>query len=230
MAKFIAGPVASEIRGSIGGTVFTRNRYGAVMRLRVKPVVSTTEYATAAKARLATHTQGWQALTAAQKLAWDEYARATPRVGALGEQQILTGHVMYVGINTRLDVAAVGNLTDPPVGTPPTPLETMTLTGDIGAGDVSCVFSATPLGANDQLWIQACAVSSSGINYVKNLLRWVATSPGAQATPYVFGAVLQARIGDMQVGMTLHALVSVFNNLTGLVSAPLQHRVVVTST
>ncbi len=230
MAKFIPGAAVSEIRGKLGGIVFTRTRYGAIARQFVKPVVSTTEYATNAKARLGAATQAWQGLTGAQKLAWTEFAAGRPVIGALGEQQILTGHVAYVGIRTRMALAGVALLTDPPVGTPPLPLTSLTLTADIGAGDVEVAFTATPTGATEQLWIWACAVSSSGINYITNLLRYITTSPGATASPYVFQAPLEARIGALQVGMTMHVLVSVFDNATGLISAPLRDRVLVTTT
>lgn len=230
MAKYVPGPLISEFRGKLGGIVGTRNRYGAVIRVWVKPVVSTTEYATNAKARLGAATQAWQALTGAQKLAWTEFAASRPVIGALGEQQILTGHVAYVGVRTRMALAGVALLTDPPVGTPPLPLTSLTLTADIGAGDVEVAYTATPLAATEQLWIEACAVSSSGINYITNLLRWITTSPGAAASPYVFQAPLEARIGALQVGMTCHVMVSVFDNATGLLSAPLRDRVLVTTT
>lgn len=230
MAKFIPGPTVSEVRGKVGGVVYTRNRYGAIMRTFVKPTVSTTEYATNAKARLSAATQAWQGLSASEKLSWGEYAAGNPVMGALGEQQILTGHVAYVGIRTRMALAGVALLTDPPVGTPPMPLTSLTLTADIGIGDVEVAFTATPLGATEQLWLKACAVSSSGINYVENLFRYIGTTPGAQASPWVFSALLEARIGTLQVGMTVHVQCAVFDNATGLLSAPLRDKAVVVST
>lgn len=230
MAKFLPGPVVSEVRGSVGGTTFTRNRFGPVMRQRVKPVVSTTEYALAAKARMTTETQAWQGLTAAQKLAWNEYAAGNPIVGSLGEQQIGTGHIAFVGINTRIAMVGTGALLVPPVGTPPAPLSGLTLTADIGAGNVEVAYTPTPTGATERLWIRACVVSSSGINYVSNLLRWIITSGGAEASPYDFELSLVARIGTPQVGQTMHVRVSVFDTATGLLSPPLSDRVVVTTT
>jgi len=200
------------------------------MRVRVKPVVSTTEYAINAKARLATYTQGWQGLTAAQKLSWNEYAAGNPIVGALGEQQIGTGHIAYVGINTRLTLAGQTALTVPPVGVPPLALTSLALTADIGLGDVEVAYTATPTGATEMLWIKACAVSSSGINYVQNLLRFIGVSGAAEASPYVFQTAAEARLGSLVVGQTMHVAVSVFDTATGLLSPPMVDKSVVVET
>ena len=230
MAKFTPGPLVGEIRNSIGAVTFTRNRYGPVMRVRVKPVVSTTSYAINAKARLATYTQAWQGLTAAQKLAWNEYAAGNPIVGALGEQQIGTGHIAYVGINTRLTLAAATALDVPPIGVPPLALTSLALTADIGLGGVEIAYTATPTGATELLWIKAAAVSSSGINYVQNLLRFIGVSGAAEASPFDIKAATEARIGTLQVGMTMHVEVSLFDTATGLLSAPMSDKVLVTTT
>lgn len=230
MAKFIAGPVASEIRGSLGGTTFTRNRYGAIMRQRVKPTVSTTEYATTAKARMTAATQAWQGLTAAQKLAWNEWAAGNPSLGALGEQQILTGHVAYVGSYCRALTAGIPVLTAPPAAAAPAPLTSLVVSADIGAGNVELTYTPTPIGATEYLWVRACVVTSSGINYVSNLLRFIVRSGAAQASPYDIEAALAARVGAPQVGQTLHVFATIFDAGTMLMSAPLRDSAVVVTT
>lgn len=228
--KGTPGPLAGELRGSMGCIVATRNRYGAYFRVRVKPTVSTTEYATEAKARLATCTSNWHDLTAAQKLAWNEYAQGNPVVGSLGEQQILTGHVAYVGIGVRRMMAGSAALVVPPIIPPPDPLTALSVTADIGAGNVELVYTATPTPADEVLWIEACLVNSSGINYVENLMRFIGFSGAAEASPYDIEAAVTARIGAPQVGQTMHVRVRMFNFLSGLVSVPLRARVIVTTT
>jgi len=230
MAKFTPGPTVAAVSGSIGGTVFSRNRYGAYMRFRAKPVVSTTTYVQAAKARLAAATQAYQGLTAAQKSAWASWAQANPVQGSLGFPQVLTGHAAYVGLHCRALLAVETPLDEPPVTTGPEALTTLTMTGDIGAGAFGVVYTPTPLAATEELWIRACVVSSTGINYIENLLKHIQESAAAQASPFDFQTALVARIGTLQVGQVCHAQASVFDAATMLLSPPMRTSVVLTST
>ena len=140
MAKFTPGPAVAAVSGSVGGTVFSRNRYGAYMRFRAIPVKSTTADALAAKSRMATYSAAWSALTAAQRLAWNAYAQTHPQPDALGFPQILTGHVLYVGLNTRLAHASQSAIDIPPLQNNPVGLVTLSATWDLGLGDFSLHF------------------------------------------------------------------------------------------
>lgn len=222
MAKFSPGPAVAEVRGSVGGTTFSRNRYGAYMRFRAQPTVSTTSYATAAKARMTAATQAWQGLTASQKASWNHWALSNPITGSLGEPQILTGHAAYVGLHVRALLAVETPLTDPPINPAPLPLTSCVQDCDLGLGDVDLTFAATPLAADEVLWIRSCITDSLGINYVENLLKFTGISAKAQASPFINLALITARIGAPIVGQTLTSLVYVFSATTMLLSAPLR--------
>ncbi len=230
MAKFTPGPAVAAVSGSVGGTTFSRNRYGAYMRFRAIPTVSVTSYALTAKARLATASQAWQSITGDQRLAWNQWARTNPIVGSLGFPQILTGHAAYVGNHTRALVYGGTPLTEPPVSQAPAPLQTLSLTADIGAGDVALVFTATPTGANDVIWTNAAVTDSAGIVWVRNLMRHIHESGGAQASPLTIQAVVEGRLGTLQVGQTVHVAVHIFNNVTFQLSPPLVASAVVVTT
>jgi len=230
MALIRPGGLVGQISGRLGGDVFSHNRYGQYVRAGSNPVTGTTSYALAAKARMTQASQGWQSLTAAVKLAWNAWASTNPTINRLGESIHLTGHAAYVASFCRASAAEIGVLTNPPIAAAPAPLATLSLTGDIGAGDVSAVYTATPLGANDHLWIEACVLDSNGINFVQNYLRHIGTSGAAQASPYVFEARVTARFGTLQVGQILVAEISVINDVTKQRSAPLRAQVAVTTT
>lgn len=230
MAKFTPGPLIGEIRGSIGCITFTRARYGAVARVRVKPVVSGTAQAQNAKGRFTTATQSWQSLSAAQRLAWNEWAQTNPITGSLGDSQVLTGHAAYVGNYVRALLVVGTPLLVPPIVPAPVGLATLALTADIGLGGVEIAYTATPTGANDLLWIQAAVVDSGGIVYVKNLLKLAGVSAGAEASPFDVKALIEARIGSLIVGQTLHVAVSIINDESFLLSGPLVDSAVVVTT
>lgn len=228
--KFMPGPFIGNASGSIGGNVFSRNRYGAYVRDRAIPVTSTTTEALNAKAIFTTQSQAWRSLTDGERLAWKEWALDNPITDALGQQQELAGNAAFIQINARL--AAIGSpaITDPPVAAPPTGLTSIVQECDIGTADFDLTFLATPLGATEKLYIQAAVVNSAGINYVKNKLRLIGVSAAAQASPYDHQAQLESRFGTAVAGQTVHVLVSVVDTATGLLSGRLSERTLVTDT
>jgi len=200
------------------------------MRVRAVPVTSTTEFSQNAKARLATASQVWQTLSAGQRLSWKQYADANPATNALGNQIILSGSQIHARSYIRASIAAQTPLVVPPIVSAPTGLLTLSLVADVGAGDVEITFTDTPLAAADRLWIKAAVTSSAGIVYVQNLLRQTALSAVAAISPLSIQTEVEARIGVLTVGQTLHVEVAVFSNTTMQLSQPLKATALVTTT
>lgn len=96
MALVKLGGGVADIRGSIGGTVFSRNRYGAYMRNRTIPIDRGTIAQVKIRAIMGHIRDAWfSALTTAQKAAWDTYAANVNVVNRLGETTNLTGWNMF---------------------------------------------------------------------------------------------------------------------------------------
>ena len=229
MAKYTAGPLVSQVSGSTGGQTFSRNRGGQYIRARAIPVTSTTPEALAAKARLATASAAWQGLTGGQRDAWKFWATANPVTNTLGNSIILTGQQAFVGNHVRMVIADAATLTSPPIVPAPDALLTAVQDGDIGAGDVDLTYTATPLDANVHIWLLAAVTNSAGINYVQNLLRFCATSPGAQASPWDNQSAIENRLGSLAVGQTLTVMPRVFDSTSGLLSPPIRASVLITT-
>ena len=230
MALIRPGGLVGQISGRLGGDVFSHNRYGQYVRAGTNPVTSTTSYALAAKAHMTSATQSWQGLTAAQKLAWNAWSTTNPTLNRLGETIHLTGHAAFVGLNARILAIPTGIQTDPPIVSAPTPLISLSLTADIGPGAFEFAYNATPLPATQRLWIKACVLDSTGINYVENYLRLIGTSASEQASPFDPQTLLQARFGELQVGQIIVATVSVIQIEDGQLSAPLRVQATVIDT
>lgn len=230
MALIRPGGLVGQISGRLGGDVYSHNRYGQYVRTGTNPITSTTSYALAAKARMTATSQGWQSLSAALKLAWNAWATTNPTINRLGESIHLTGHAAYVGINTRLLACGVAGITAPPIEPAPLPLVSLTLVADIGPGDFEFTYTATPLGANDYLWVKACVLDSTGINYVENYLRLVGVSAAAQESPFDPQTLIEARFGTVAVDQIIVGSVSVFDSVTGQLSAPLRCQATVVDT
>jgi len=230
MALITPGPMAGQISGRLGSAVFSHNRGGPYVRNGTIPTLVTSQAAINAKGRLSAQSQAWDNLTAAQRLAWQEWALANPVTNRLGSQVTIGGNAAFVGINTRLAYAGDTPLTDPPIVDPPPALATLAGTLDIGAGDFELTFTATPLAADIRLWVLLTVLSNTAINYVENRLRLLMVSDKAQASPLDIESETEARFGTLQVGQKVVARVSTFDSTTGLLSAPLQVSDLIVST
>lgn len=110
----IVHPEGTQVSGSIGGTTFSHNRFGAYKRNRSIPVNPNTARQVAVRNAVRAITIAWaNTLTQALRDAWQVYAANVPWTNRLGQSVFLTGLNMYVRTNTprvqnaipRVDVA-----------------------------------------------------------------------------------------------------------------------------
>lgn len=103
MAIVKYGPLASEVRGSIGGTTFTAGRFGRVCRARRSPVHRPTAQRHKWKSWFVTYSKHWvDSLSPAERADWENLADATTFTNSLGEEYHPTGINLYVRSNTLL--------------------------------------------------------------------------------------------------------------------------------
>lgn len=108
--------------GSQGQTTASRNRFGQYDRQRAMPTQPRTAAQVAVRSQLATVSQDWRELSDAQRIAWNSYAGAHPRVDVLGQTIVLTGHQMFVAVNVFNQQAGLDSQETVPDGTViPTP-------------------------------------------------------------------------------------------------------------
>lgn len=93
-------PEGTQVSGSIGGTTYSRNRYGAYKRNRSVPVNPNTDRQVQIRNFVKNLTIVWQnTLTQDQRDAWDEYAANVDWKNRLGQNVNLTGLNHYVRSN-----------------------------------------------------------------------------------------------------------------------------------
>ncbi len=99
MAK--ANPILADLRGSIAGNTWSRNRFGAYVRSKVSPVNPNSTRQNQVRTRFSNISTRWSdTLTSAQRTGWKNYADGTPLTDQFGNPKILTGNQMYVRTNT----------------------------------------------------------------------------------------------------------------------------------
>jgi hypothetical protein len=170
MALFLPGPVVADVRGSVGGTTFSRNRYGAIMRGRVTPVNPQTARQEAARTIMADLSQRWQnVLTAAQRGAWETHAAAISFTNKIGQSINLSGMAMYLRSNAAI-LAAGGVVVDdgPEALTLPGADPSFAVSASVAAGVLSIEFDpALDWNITDLGWLSVYMHQPKGpsINY-----------------------------------------------------------------
>lgn len=99
-------PAGWGLSGKDGGTVYSRNRFGAYTRTKVIPVNPNTPAQAQARGRLAAGSTAWLNLTAAQRSDWEVYASNTTFTDVFGNPYNLTGRQAF--IRTYAFIARVG--------------------------------------------------------------------------------------------------------------------------
>lgn len=119
MALVKFGPVVSDVRGSIGGTVFSRSRAGAFARIRTKPTFAPTPPRNLIQSIMA-HVYGqWlNECTNAQRVVWNTLGDNTDFTNALGDTYHPSGWNLFLRTNSlnKLRLTSVQK-TAPPTAT-----------------------------------------------------------------------------------------------------------------
>lgn len=167
MALIKYGPVISDARGSVGGTVFSRNRYSAYMKQRTTPVYPAYPKQIAQAALLSTVINDWKTgLTTPERELWNGLAAITSLPNKLGEQMTPSGLNLFVKANMLLDATGQAHVTTPPVAAiAPAPQLTLAWTTLVG---IEC----TAIGnwdntAADRLLAQKSPNLPLSVNYYK---------------------------------------------------------------
>lgn len=103
LVKFGGG--ITEMRGSIAGNTYARNRFGGYARARTKPVNPRSPRQTAARISIMYLAEQWREspMTDAKRTAWEVYAASVNWQNMLGETVHLTGYNHFIrGNSSRL--------------------------------------------------------------------------------------------------------------------------------
>jgi hypothetical protein len=98
MALIQLGSIVTDIKGSIGGVTFSRNRSGITAKAKLVGKKATTQKQQIELQNNNLLRQQWQALTLTQKQVWNDYASLHTKTNRYGKVKSLTGFNWFVSI------------------------------------------------------------------------------------------------------------------------------------
>lgn len=198
MAKVLLGPMAAEVRGQVGGVVFSRNTFGAYIRNNTSPVNPNTERQQTVRSGFGQAAVRWRDdTTPDERASWEQYALGTPLPNVFGLRQILSGNSLYI----RYNAIAISEGLTPVDDGPATPGEAAmlipTITGDTTLGILLTAFTPTPLVTADKIMILESALPvSQSRNFFNSPFTRVAFIDGDETLPFTLRVNTTVAIGQ----------------------------------
>jgi hypothetical protein len=164
MAKFVS-QVYSEIRGSVNGVTYARNRYGLYARSKASPVQPRTPAQSERRAQLTVLSQRWRTLPESNRAEWRALADELTRSDALGLTYRLSGLQAYLQMNLWRALLGLAPQDNPPAQLDaPSPITISRVNVDPTDALLEVAFTPTPYAGAIAIW--ATAPFSRGINFV----------------------------------------------------------------
>ena len=120
MARILFGGGVAQIRGSIGGTTYSKNANGAYARNRSQPANRNTLAQQGVRNIFGSIARRWKELTSSQQASFVDLSASYPYVNSVGLSSVLTGFQLFQKVNSQL--ALVGSpqisMMQPPVYVP----------------------------------------------------------------------------------------------------------------
>lgn len=160
--------------GKIGGHVASKNRGGAYLRTKVTPINPSTSYQVNVRARLATLAQGWKALTAAQRAAFNNAVSAFKRTNVFGDIINPSGINLYTRLNMNLLNLGESAITLPPAPAGVSVFDSLTVAAAAGTPALTATVSPATLPSGEQIIVRATPAVSPGRSFVKSDFRQIA--------------------------------------------------------
>lgn len=213
MAKVNFGTLAADVRGKIGGIVYSRNTAGAYVRTKVTPINANTIWQQTVRSNMSAISKAWQGLTKALQTQWTNFATSHPVSNVFGNKVTIPGIAMFNRINGILLNINEPIMTAVPEDTLVTDISIVSVVLTAATREFNLDFLPDPTPADHHIAIEVTKPISAGQNYYANLLRFAAYSTAAVASP--FKPILDAARFPLIAGQVIGYRVYMINDANG---------------
>lgn len=235
MALIKFGAFITDVRGKVGGTVFSKNKSGAYAKNRVLPSNPRTGAQQSVRGFFGSLSTQWRALTQDQREAWSELASTLSFQNKVGDSVKISGIALFQKFNGNL------NTMEEPAISVPVALEgvtavaindfTVTSDGTTLTSSVTAAEVSDPV-ANTAYAVFATKGLSAGISNYSNQLRLIGKFPNVAGinTPNAIVVDYLNKYGLPLVGSRVGIQILPINIQTGESGVPVQFDTIVTAT
>lgn len=220
---------AADMRGKIGGSVFSRNKGGSYVRVKVTPLNPQTTAQVEARSLLTSLSQNFRSLTQAQITAWNAATDQWATTDIFSDLVTPTGLSLYVRLNANISNAGGSLLTVPPSPVGADAITALSVAADVSSSSVDITFAPSTVPTGHTMYIESTPMLSPGINNANSRFRFIATAAAAATSPASVYAEQTAKFGALVAGQKLYVRAKFINKNTGEVSQMLKANCIVTA-
>ena len=196
MALIKMAHIVAEARGSIAGTVFSKNTYGAYLRAKVTPVNPQTVAQQSSRNFMTTVAQTWRGLTQLQRDLWNGSAVNFSRTNIFGDSVQLTGFNLFMRLNKNLLEIGGSQIANAPQPASVPGFESLSVVANTTLGTMDATFSPA-IDASVSVQVFATAPLSAGKQFVKSEFRKIAVLTSADTSPEDLAAAYIVKYGAL---------------------------------
>lgn len=194
MTKILLGDIIADMRGSTGGTTYSRNTFSNYRRNKTSPVNPNTVAQQLVRNRLTAMSQSWSGITEANRVSWIDGAPTWSNNNIFNQSINYTGFSLYGRLNrNRQEINEVF------LGTFVLPSDvdsftSLSVVADTTGGTMNLTF-APAIAADHKVIIRATAPLTVGTNFVRNQFRKIAVLDSTNLSPVDLAAFYTAVFG-----------------------------------
>ena len=220
MAKVLFTAVVADMRGKLAGTVFTKNRSGAVARTKVTPINRRTTAQQVQRSVFGGLASGWRTLGQAIQDGWNAGAINFPIKNAFGETRYLSGQQLYVRMNSNLAKTTGGYITSCPTPQGAAVNHAESIVATSVAGSLGLMLSVVTFEPNVVLYVRATNLMSPGVKNPSGRFKALNVN-GIAGTDLDVKAAYKAVFGHIEPGARIFFELTPTNTDTGETGAPI---------
>lgn len=224
MALVKLGGLAQDVRGSLNGSVFSRNRGGAYVRTKVSPVQPISRWSGLVRCIFPAISARWSTvLTDIQRTDWEAWAATHPIANVFGDAIILSGVACYMRVVAYLRMCGCGYLSAAPttfaVADPGTPVVVATALAGVLTLSVAAGRALTADEGNMVYLTKPLSGSRAPQQGDYKLLNLASLTSFQNADPLGSQVLIRIPNTTWVVGQRIGVYFAVINKVTGAVSA-----------
>lgn len=222
MALIKMAHIVAEARGSIAGTVFSRNTYGAYLRQKVTPINKQSIPQQIIRQYLAQIAQAWRGLTAAQRAGWNQGAVNFTRTNIFGDNVQLTGFNLYMRLNQNLLIIGEAVIAAAPTPGSVPGFNSLAITANTTGSALTIAF-ADAIDSNVKVIVKATAPLSQGKDFAKSELKKMDVLTDSTTTPWDAKSSYENLFGALPpIGTKIFVEFTPVNLTTGQAGVPIK--------
>lgn len=225
MALIKLGALTQDVRGSLNGSTFSRNKGGAYVRSKVSPVQPVSTASAASRQAFKIVSQIWsQQLTDIERAGWIAFASTHPYTNIFGDAITLSGIAFFQAASKTLQNLGFDVIADaPPTWDIDPPGDIAPMVSVDGAGNISVLVNPTvpPASGDITAYLMMTKLVAPGAQVQKNQYRLINIRDGTvRDETYDFGPAYKAYFDPYlpSVGDKLGLLYAYFDTTTGALS------------